>query len=149
MVWYDNGSSKNVSIENQGIGQRRPVCRQPRISQSVNVNHFPALGSQLVWGAKAKQRQTTQHHETTHCHETGFSTTTSTLLGWYQIPHSLSYCDFDAIKFVKVWSYRNFTRWPDSGKKTISFHHHPDKPLSANMSCRVFASSFNLWPRQR
>jgi hypothetical protein len=107
MVWYDNGSSKNVSTENQGIGQRRPVCRQPRISQSVNVNHFPALGSQLVWGAKAKQRQTTQHHETTHCHETGFSTTTSTLLGSYQVLHSLSYCDFVAIKFVKVLSDRN------------------------------------------
>ena len=30
------------------------------------------------------------------------STTTSNLLGWYQVPHNLSYCDFDAIKFVKV-----------------------------------------------
>ena len=59
------------------------------------------------------------------------------------------YCDSNAIKFVKVWYYRNFTRWQNSGKKTIWFHHHLDEPQRANMFCRVFASSFNLWRRQR
>ena len=77
------------------------------------------------------------------------STTTSNLLGSYQVLHSLSYCDFVAIKFVKVLSYRNFIRRPDRGKKTVRFHHHLDQVLIANMSCYIFASSFDLLPRQR
>ena len=45
------------------------------------------------------------------------STTTSNLLGSYLVLHSLSYCDFVAIKFAKVLTYRDFMRNPDRGVK--------------------------------
>ena len=70
------------------------------------------------------------------------STTTSNLLGSYLVLHSLSYCDFVAIKFAKVLSYRDFMRSPDRGAKRqynlttvlIRFNRH--------MSCHIYKTEF-------